>query len=297
MLITVFTPTYNRAHLLHRAYQSLLKQQSSDFEWLIVDDGSVDETERVVCKWIEESIFPIRYIKKENGGKHTAVNRGVAEAKGEFFAILDSDDQWNESTLAILKREISQLQPNHAGIIGLCGYTDGEIIGTNFPEHVMFCDFAKLYYKLGVSGDKSVLWRTALLTQFPFPEPEGIKFVSELTVWHPLSEQYPVRCINEIIEIKEYQELGLSDSSYKLWYLSSIAYTNFYLINANIHKWNDYPKVRWGEYVQLIINSKLAQTSYFNQLKWKDKIAYCLAYPRAFYSYLNMKKYVASSNQ
>ena len=94
MLITVFTPTYNRAKLLPRLYKSLQEQTNKDFEWVIVDDGSTDNTKEVIDNIItqQENDFPIRYFYKENGGKHTAINQGAKEAKGELFFIADSDD-------------------------------------------------------------------------------------------------------------------------------------------------------------------------------------------------------------
>lgn len=104
-MITVFTPTYNRAHLLHRVRQSLLQQNFVDFEWLIVDDGSTDETEQLVQSWITQNpIIPIRYIKKTNGGKHTAINTGVQAAAGELFVILDSDDQLLPDALKLIEK-------------------------------------------------------------------------------------------------------------------------------------------------------------------------------------------------
>ena len=90
-MITVFTPTYNRAHLLSNLYQSLLQQKAEDFEWLVVDDGSTDGTEELVNQWIEEAAFTIRYFKKENGGKHTAINKGVQLAEGDLFFIIDKN--------------------------------------------------------------------------------------------------------------------------------------------------------------------------------------------------------------
>ena len=90
--ITVFTPSFNRAHLLSRLYDSLLKQTTNDFEWLIVDDGSTDDTETKVEEFINKGELPIRYYKQQNGGKHRAINTGVQLASGELFFIVDSDD-------------------------------------------------------------------------------------------------------------------------------------------------------------------------------------------------------------
>lgn len=298
-MITIFTPIYNRAHLLQRCYNSLLQQKNFDFEWLIVDDGSSDNTEAIVQTWVETEVkFPIRYIKKNNGGKHTAVNVGAQNANGKYFLILDSDDQLLPNTIEVFTDHLHLIEgKDFGGILGLNQNVEEELTGTVFPKDKMYSDFACLYYKLGVKGDKSVLWKTECLLEFPFPEPEGIKFISESVVWHPLSEKYPVLCLNEHVAVIEYQSEGLSDSSYKKSFIEGIAFTNYFLLKNNIHSWAKYPKIKWQEYVQLIINSKLSQISYFRKLSLLDKIAYLIAYPRSYYSYLNMKKYVEKNKK
>ena len=103
MLLTIFTPTYNRANKLENVYNSLKNQISSEYEWLIVDDGSIDNTKKIVEKFINDSLLNVRYIKKDNGGKHTAHNLAVDEAKGKYFMCLDSDDFLKENTINELK--------------------------------------------------------------------------------------------------------------------------------------------------------------------------------------------------
>src|SRR3954466_3782814 len=96
---TVFTPSYNRAHLLPRVYESLEKQTFRDFEWLVVDDGSKDNTAQVIKELAAKASFPVRYVAKPNGGKPTAVNRGAQEAQGRLITILDSDDWFKPEAL------------------------------------------------------------------------------------------------------------------------------------------------------------------------------------------------------
>lgn len=300
MLFTIFTPTFNRMHLLERAYQSIRRQDHTGFEWLIVDDGSTDDTEALVRQWqaSDDVGFSIRYIRKENGGKHTAVNLGVREAQGEFFILLDSDDRFCPGALSLLASALTTIREEQTcGVAGLTCYEDGTLIGTPFPADIQRSDMATLYYRYGVRGDKSVAFKTAVLREYPFPEPSGIRFVSELVVWHPMTARYGVACLHEYIEIKEYQARGLSDSSYRLWFWESIAFTNYYLICNDIHPLRQYPRVRFNEYVQLIINSRLSGISYYNRMTgWLDKLLYLLAYPRAWYSYYNMKRYVKNNN-
>lgn len=132
--ITVFTPLYNRAPLLEDLYKSLLKQNYHSFEWLIVDDGSTDNAEQIIRTFIADSAhtFPIGYIQKENGGKHTAINRGVEEANGELFLILDSDDTLPADSLATIAQYYEQCKgyKDCAGVCGLMAHHDGQLIGS-----------------------------------------------------------------------------------------------------------------------------------------------------------------------
>ena len=91
-MLTIITPTYNRENTLKNAYHSLLDQTNKDFEWLIIDDGSKDNTKKLVKEFIKENKITITYHYKENGGKHTALNEGIKKAKGDYILILDSDD-------------------------------------------------------------------------------------------------------------------------------------------------------------------------------------------------------------
>ena len=124
-MITIMTPTYNRAYILKNAYESLKKQSSFDFEWIIVDDGSTDETEEIVRAWmVEEKNFSIIYEKQKNGGKHRAVNKGVSLAKYDYFFILDSDDELTEDAVATIHKWTSEIAglKGFAGVAGLKGF-------------------------------------------------------------------------------------------------------------------------------------------------------------------------------
>lgn len=210
---TVFTPSYNRAHLLPRVFESLEKQTFRDFEWLIVDDGSKDNTAEVVKDLEAKAKFPVRYVVKPNGGKPTAVNRGAQEAQGRLIAILDSDDWYVPETLerflhhwnAIPKEQ----QAGFVGVTGLCCFPSGEILGTRFPQDVFDSDAIDLRYKYNVAGEKSGMLRTDILRQHPFPEDLG-RHVSESLIWNRIAKHYKTRFINEVLTIKEFQVGGLT---------------------------------------------------------------------------------------
>jgi len=212
---TVFTPAYNRAGLLPRAYESLKQQTFKDFEWLIIDDGSTDNTAEVVKEWQAVSPFPIRYIAKPNGGKHTAINRGAKEAKGRLFASLDSDDWYTPQTLERFLHHWHSIpeseQPKFVGVCALVSYASGQVIGTRFPQDVLDSDPIDLRYKYHVEGDKNGILRTEILRQYPFPEDVG-KFISESIVWNRIAKSYRTRFVNEVLTVAEYQADGLSST-------------------------------------------------------------------------------------
>lgn len=212
---TVFTPTYNRAHTLHRVYESLKKQTFRDFEWVIVDDGSSDNTETLVRGWIDEAGFVIRYFYQQNKGKHTAINRGVKEANGELFLTLDSDDEYLPRGLEILSYYWDSI-PNeerhkYSAVTGLCIDQKGQIIGEKFPKDITDSNAFEVFFKYKVGGEKSGFQKTDILKEFPFPEYEGERFVPEGLIWNRIGSKYLTRYINEPVRL--YYENGADSLS------------------------------------------------------------------------------------
>jgi len=212
-VFTVFTPTYNRAPLLPRVYESLKQQTFQDFEWLVVDDGSTDHTRQVVEGFKADARFPIRYIAQPNGGKHTAVNRGAREAAGRLVGILDSDDWYLPQSLERFWHHWQTIptaaQPGFVGVTGLCSYPSGELIGSRFPRDEFDSDAIDLRYRHKVEGEKSGVVRADVLGQFPYPEDVG-SYISESFVWNRIAKKYKTRFVNEILTVKEFQEDGIT---------------------------------------------------------------------------------------
>ena len=218
MTITVFTPTYNRAYILPKLYESLKNQTCKDFEWLIVDDGSTDETENVVRPWLSEVSFPIRYIKQVNGGKHRAINRGVKEAKGDLFFIVDSDDSLSNEAI---QRVINQYTPikkdmSFGGVCGLRAYHNGERIGGECDFGILDCTSLDFRFKYHMKGDMAEVIRTSVFKEFPFPEVEGEKFCPEALVFNRIATKYKLRYFYEKVYLCEYLEDGLTASIVKI---------------------------------------------------------------------------------
>lgn len=212
MFITVFTPTYNRGYLLPRLFSSLRNQSFKDIEWLIVDDGSTDNTHDVVMAFIEENIIPIRYVFKRNGGKHQAINEGVKHAKGELFFIVDSDDMLPTNALKRVAEVYRQIKEDRSfgGVAGVDAYPDGRIVGSGLPAPIIDCNSIDIRSKYHVAGDLSEVFRTDVIREFPFPEIEGEKFCPEVLVWNRIARKYKLRYFNEAIYIAEYQPEGLT---------------------------------------------------------------------------------------
>ena len=202
---TVFTPTYNRAHTLEQVYCSLLCQTLSDFEWVIVDDGSSDGTKDQVMSWQSEGKIRIRYFYQENQGKPAAHNRGVREASGELFLVLDSDDACTPNALErFLFHWLSIPMPERDGFSGVtchCLNPKGNLVGTQFPFDVIDSDPIEMHFKFNVKGEKWGFHRTAILRRFPFPQFPGEKFLPEGLVWHRIAKDYKSRFVNEALRI------------------------------------------------------------------------------------------------
>lgn len=201
---TVFTPTYNRAQTLPRVHESLKRQTFNDFEWLVVDDGSTDNTRELIEGWQRERLFLIRYFWQENAHKKSAFNRGVREARGELFVTLDSDDEAVPEALEILNRHWlaipESVRSGFTAVTGLCRDANGRIVGTRFPEDVFDSNSLEICYRYRVTGEKWGFQRTDVLRDFPFPEevrghlPEGV-------IWSAIAARYKTRFINEVLRI------------------------------------------------------------------------------------------------
>lgn len=208
---TVFTPTFNRAHTLHRVFDSLQRQTYRDFEWLIVDDGSTDGTPALVTQWQSIADFPIVYLQQPNYGKHIAFNRGVHQAKGTYFLPIDSDDAFLPDALEKMLywwHLIPETERDgFTGIVTLCQYENGEVCGESFTQHPLDTNALDLRYVYKKRGECWGFHRTEVLKQYPFPEDLRVRFVPENIVWDAIAKEYRIRCINEPLRIF-YQDSG-----------------------------------------------------------------------------------------
>lgn len=213
--ITILTPTYNRASLLPRLFDSLLRQTSKDFEWIVVDDGSTDDTREVVANLKEKcgGAFPMGYVYKANGGKHMAINIGAERARGELLFIADSDDLLIDDALETVANSWHDISDDKsfAGIAGLDITMDTrEVIGSGLPQEHIDCNAIDIRYRHHVTGDMKEVFRTEVLREFPFPEFAGERFCPEQLVWFRMARRYRLRYINKPIYIADYQPDGIT---------------------------------------------------------------------------------------
>ncbi|MDY3317567.1 glycosyltransferase family A protein [Riemerella anatipestifer] len=217
-MFTIFTPTYNRANTLLNLYKSLLEQTNQNFEWIVVDDGSTDDTELLMNKWIKENKIKILYFRQENGGKHRAINKGLEKANKKLFFIVDSDDYLPKNSLQAIENVFWEIkdEPNFIGLCGLKGSSETETIGgTSFPSYIVDSDFINIYQEYGMRVDMAEVFKTEIFKKYKFPEIEGERFVAESIIWNRMAIDYKVRYFNEIIYICEYLPEGLSYNSIK----------------------------------------------------------------------------------
>lgn len=237
-MLTIFTPTYNREKLLKNVYNSLIRQTCLDFEWLIIDDGSTDNTTKVVDKFISEKKLRIRYIKKENGGKHTAHNVAVENAQGNLFLCLDSDDILSQYAVEIIINNIYKLLKDDCGFICYKSKSNGELLSkafkNDFKEH---CGLFELNTKHHVVGEFALVFKTDILRKFLFPVFKGEYFIGENVLYDKLEQKgYKFCPLPNVIEICEYQQDGLSSNFDKIIKNNPAGYCLYFMQRIDMQK-------------------------------------------------------------
>ena len=218
ILLTIFTPAFNRANTLPRTYESLKRQDCLDFIWMIVDDGSTDNTGKLVESWIkEEANFEIRYIYKENGGMHSAHNVAYRNIDTILNTCIDSDDELSEGAVRkILDKWNEVKDKGYAGIIALdVDMNSGKVIGKGFPEGMKETTVSG-YYETGGSGDKKLIYLTDIINKYPeYPEFEGEKYLSLAYKYLLIDQDYKMAVLNQPVCNVEYQPDGSSNTMFR----------------------------------------------------------------------------------
>lgn len=216
--ITVFTPAYNRARTLIRTYESLCRQTNKDFIWMVIDDGSTDNTRELVEEWIKvDNDFKIEYYFKENGGMHTAHNLAYEKITTQLNVCIDSDDAMPETAVEdIISFWQLHGSDNVAGIIALDSDFNGNIIGTELPKGVDKASTEEIYGKYGCTGDKKFIYRTDVIKSVPpYPEYSGEKLVPLGYKYMLISDSYQMLLLNKTVCLVDYQPDGSSNTIFR----------------------------------------------------------------------------------
>lgn len=288
--LTVFTPTYNRAHCLPVLYQSLVSQTSDDFEWLVIDDGSTDGTKALVEGWIAENKIPIRYHYKQNGGMHTGHNAAYALIATELNVCIDSDDYMPhyavERILSLYRRDKNE--DRYAGIIGLDATPDGHIIGNSFPQGLTECRYSELSPRYGVSGDKKIVYRTDVVKKItPYPEFEGERFTP---LYFPvvIDNDYKLLCYNEVLCIVEYQADGSSRNIFAQYFRHPKGFSHSRKINM---VYNPFLKRKFRNAIHYVATSIMSRNrSFLSESPKKGLTFLAIPFGVALYFYLKKKR-------
>lgn len=210
-MLTIFTPTYNRAYILPKLYDSLCRQTSQDFEWILVDDGSSDNTEKLAEHWLDEQKINMRYIRQENAGKPIAHNRGVKEAKGELFVCVDSDDYLIDSAVAEIQEVWNrENKPHRTGILAFRGYPNGKELTKLDDDSVIECTLRDAYKKHGLHCDTMLIFKIDVVKKFHFVLAEGEKFIPETYLYNQIDEVGPMYIYRKALYMCDYQEDGMT---------------------------------------------------------------------------------------
>lgn len=277
-MITIFTPTYNRAHLLPRLYESICKQDCMDFEWLVIDDGSTDDTGKLFGEWTKkEHPFPLIYKKVENGGKQRAINQAMDMARGEYFFIVDSDDALAPNAVSFIIQAFATLPKDDDSFIGVSGVRvrfDGGFIyqKPQIDSSVGYVNCNNLERpRYALQADMAEAFYTEKLKKYKFPVWDGEIFTPEAVVWDQMAlDGYRLRWFDTPIYYCEYQEGGLSDSTWPLLKRNPMGYAM--LFNTQLK----YKKKNRVNIVLQFISCCCLAGEYCNVTKCNSKLAWLL---------------------
>lgn len=286
-LITIFTPTYNRALYLPKLYQSLCSQTNKSFKWLIVDDGSGDDTQTLVATFKEEKKIVIDYIYQNNQGKHIAINTGVANASSELFFIVDSDDFLLPTSIETLLKvhENNKHRPHYAGVVGRRVKPDGSFLGPKLKEESTYIDFLSFCYNNQFFGDLAEAYLTKVLKAYPFPVIANEKFIAEGIVWYRIAQKYKLFFFNQGIYVSEYLQEGLTNNVAKIRMKSPKLSMLYYSEYASYSQLNIKAKIKAvTNFWRFSFHDQT--TSFFNKLKKISFLYSIIGLPLGYAMYL-----------
>jgi glycosyltransferase involved in cell wall biosynthesis len=284
---TVFTPTHNRAHTLQRVYDSLRGQTFRDFEWLIVDDGSKDGTDRLAAAWARSADFEIRYRRQPNRGKHVAFNAGVRDARGELFLPLDSDDACVPRALERFIHHWNAVpadqRPRFTGVTALCMDQAGQLVGKAFPREVVDSDSLEMRYRFRITCEKWGFHRTSVLREYPFPEDVPPGYIPEGMVWSRIARAFKTRYVNEALRIYFADQPSLMRGGFPGRHAASARLADLMVLNEHLDYFRHAPLAfcrSAAQFVRLSAHARAGAATQFAEVRTLfGRALWCLAYP------------------
>jgi glycosyltransferase involved in cell wall biosynthesis len=284
--LTIFTPAYNRAYTLHLGYEALLRQTCQDFEWLIIDDGSTDNTREMVAGWIKENKIPVRYHYQENQGMHGAHNTAYRLITTELNTCIDSDDYMPDDAVEKIVTFWKKHGSNQvAGIIGLDADFQGNIIGTTFTEEQTTLGG---FYAQGGKGDKKMIYRTEIINKYPeYPLFKGEKYVSLGYKYELIDQDYSLLTLNEVLVKVEYRPDGSSMNMFRQYIKNP---QGFAFIRKSSMQLAPTAKRRFMEAIHYVSSSLILKNKRFIQESPKKFLTLCaIPFGIALYLFIRFK--------
>lgn len=276
--LTIITPIFNRAYIIRVLYQSLCCQTDKDFEWLIVDDGSTDNIDELVATFVGDGVIDIRYLKKKNGGKHTALNYGICNAKGQLSFIVDSDDYLTEDAVEWIHEASGPIlnDSRFAGLSGIRIYPNGNKIGGGDDFGQVDANALDIRFKYGIKGDLAEVFKTEILRKYPFPEINGELFCPEALIWNRIADKYLMRYFFKGMYVCEYLEDGLTSNIIRLRRNSPNASMTYY--SELFHKpislfWKIRAAINFWRFASVPYQDKYSMCSPLSLICWIPGIA------------------------
>lgn len=288
--LTVFTPTYNRGYILPELYKSLCDQTCKDFVWIVVDDGSTDNTQELLYKWQDEKIIDMLFCYQDNGGKMRAHNRGVEMSETELFVCVDSDDKLASPTSIEDNLKFWELQKsqNFSGMIsywktsGVISYKDISHRSSQFPRDLYCSPLWKIYEK-GFRGDTTLMFRTEVLREFPFPEIEGEKFITEAYVYDQIDQKYQLILYPYYTQKCEYKNDGYTYNINNVKIHNPMGYMMYYNQAIRIGKGKKWRNI--SEYISMSLFARRWDAV----LKCETPFLALLLFPLGIYKNLKLR--------
>ena len=233
MKISILTPTYNRAKLLDKLYTSIIVNHNNskcEIEWLIMDDGSTDNTRQIVSGYVKQNIVEVKYYFEENRGKMYALNQLVEKSTGDYIIECDSDDYLTITALRTIEETLLKY-PDMENIYALAFLKydqDGNNMGNDFPEDNYISTMFDLYFKEKITGEKALVFKSSIRRRYDYELEGEEKFVTEARLHHQLDLDYKVKCFNKKLMICEYKEDGYSKNIDQLFIKNPKGYYEYF---------------------------------------------------------------------